>query len=58
MKPGDLVVVSSEYGIAHPAIILSVSQKPDPCTWIHVLTSTGTIHKVNAFHAKVINEAR
>lgn len=57
MKPGDLVVVSSEYGITHPAIILSVSQKPDPCIWIDVMTSTGTIRKVNSVHTKVINEA-
>ena len=57
MKRGDLVIVSAEYGIAHPAIILSVSQKPDPCIWIDVMTSTGAITKVNSVHAKVINEA-
>ena len=57
MKPGDLVRVSPEYRIPYPVIVLSISQKPDPCIWIAVMTHTG-IRKVNSVHAKVIDENR
>jgi hypothetical protein len=57
MKPGDLVLMSSEYRMPHPVIIISISPVPDPCIWLQVLTSSG-IQRVNAAHAKLVNETR
>jgi hypothetical protein len=55
VKPGDLVIVSPEYRIPHPVIVIRFD--PPPLGWLVVMTPAGE-RKVNPEHAEVISETR